>query len=172
MTPKNEVQSALKVRDARDVGGVRPIDAEDVLRQRYQILQDLSTHKSQAVNLSREVGKRIEVKTKQLNHTLCMLSQKAAEESVERQQRRNEIYRHVSQHLRDVKDLCDMRREEALQATNELSLLIRTEQELDDQIGSLVRQAAWEDGARLNEMGRNPRDAEVKEDFDDMVNMF
>lgn len=141
---QNEVQLALKMKSARDVAGIPPQDAEDTLRQRYQALHALSHQHHQATTLSTAISARLSGQASQLKRIISSLEPELLARTQKRQRRRQDIFRHVSQHLRDVDAACAVKMVEASAAAEELAELSAKEREMREQIAELAEKVGWE----------------------------
>lgn len=164
--------TALSQKNARNVGGVSPSEVEDVLRQRYRNLLGFSAHVQQATAMTANIAHRLAVRSAQLDRIMSSLSPGVYRRVDRQQRRRDEIYRHVSQHLRDVQELCETREEEAKRATDELAHMVERERLMSESIAELAEWLGLDERLDLDEVEKRVREIKVQEDARDLARMF
>lgn len=160
------------MKDARVVGGVSPLQAEQVLHQRYQALHDISSHVQQATALTASVADRLALRSAQLDRIFGSLTPAVFRRLHRQQRRRDEIYRHVSQHLKDVQELCDVREGEAKRATEVLRDVAQRERNLGKRVDELAERMGLEEGVSLDVIEERMREMKEEEDARDLATMF
>ncbi|KAI5462299.1 hypothetical protein BGZ63DRAFT_209994 [Mariannaea sp. PMI_226] len=124
---QSEIQEALEASDARKVDGVSPQRAEHVLQQRLDELH-------RAVEGENHVCRDISASEKRIRHREAQLGRVAAtvtaimqKRACRQGRRREKLYRHISQHLREVKERTERKREKNWQMAKYMASLLAKE---------------------------------------------
>ncbi|KAM5355663.1 hypothetical protein ACJ41O_002309 [Fusarium nematophilum] len=150
---ENEINDALQADDARTVAGVDPREAGNVLRHHYSIIRRCDVAEEKACNGIVSARERIDARAAQLERVTAdvkaIMNKKNRRNS---ERRRRAIYRHVSQHLRQVQERSTARHDETFQAALKLAELLKREKTLVDQL--------TEEAERIGLEGMTPDDIE------------
>lgn len=160
------------MRDAPDLAGVAPSQVEQTLRERYQKLQNLAGHKAQAIKFTQEAEQRCAAVSQQLERIISSLDPRVLDRLSKEQRRREEIYRHVSQHLRDVEELCEQRAAEVAKAGEALGIAVAHERDLQEKVASLADKVGWGDVTDLDGIELRLTEMKEEEELKDMECMF
>jgi hypothetical protein len=151
---------------------VSPLQAENVLRQRYQKFLGLSAQLQQTTALTATIAHQLAVRSAQFDRFMGSFSPPVYRRLTRQARRRDEIYRHVSQHLRAVQKMCETREEEAKKATDELRDLIERDKSMNEHIAKMAEWIGLDEAASLDEMERKVRQIRSDEDERDLERMF
>ena len=122
--------------------------------------------------MTANIAHRLAVRSAQLDRIMSSLSPGVYRRVDRQQRRRDEIYRHVSQHLRDVQELCETREEEAKRATDELAHMVERERLMSESIAELAEWLGLDERLDLDEVEKRVREIKVQEDARDLARMF
>ncbi|KAK0386528.1 hypothetical protein NLU13_6363 [Sarocladium strictum] len=167
-----EVLTALNLKNARNVGGIPPTQAEETIRQRYHTLHNLESCVQQATAINSSLNHRIASRSAQLDRVFLSLTPAVVGRLRQQQKRRDEIYRHVSGHLREVQELCEIRQKEAARAMAELDDMQEIERDLSERIADLAGKMGLDEGVDLDEIERRIWVMRAEEEEKDMAMMF
>ncbi|KAF7559889.1 hypothetical protein G7046_g4270 [Stylonectria norvegica] len=135
-----EVLSALNAEDAPFVGGIPPHEAEAELLQRHETLgKCLSAERKATLGIAaaEEGIAHYQAQLERVSASVNALLDKRAQEKARRQR---QIYRRVSQHLKEIQELSDAKHSQAWDMTLRLAALMAQERDLAKKVVLQARQ--------------------------------
>ncbi|KPM35131.1 hypothetical protein AK830_g11449 [Neonectria ditissima] len=150
----SEVLAALNADDARVVNGISPRDAEAMLAQRYGSLQQRLEAEQNAFEQIAATEKRVSRREAQLERVSTSVNTILELKANKVNHRREEIYRHVSQHLRELEAKGHAKDEETWEMANQLANLLTKEMELEAKMREEARKVGLDDITEIDEVER------------------
>ncbi|KAF7542324.1 hypothetical protein G7Z17_g11669 [Cylindrodendrum hubeiense] len=129
--PYTEVLDALAAEDARVVNGISPQEAPAVIRQRHDTLEKCLVVEKKAFENIAAAEKRISLREAQLDRVSASVNMILEMKTRKPNRRRGDIYRHVSQHLRELNEKAEVKYEETWELALQLASLLTKEKELE-----------------------------------------
>ncbi|KAF4997313.1 hypothetical protein FDECE_12101 [Fusarium decemcellulare] len=149
---EEEIQEALNAEGARTVARIDPREAEQMLRRHHSIIRRCDAAELQAQNGITSARQRVDARASQLERVTASIKYLNDTKNRKSIRRRRAIYRHVSQHLRELQERVKVRHEETWEMSMELANLLSREKQLVDQL--------TEEAARIGLDGMNPNEIE------------
>lgn len=184
---KDEVRAALASSESPGYfDGTPTSDIEEELRRRYQRLENAKDSCKRASKSKRLLEERIAIRGPQIREATAAVGTIQARALQEQQmkhqdrrehRRREEIYRHVEEHLRDVAAKADEVERDADKLWAELGVLADVDDQLEDMLKEMARavgitgitepnEIAYRIG-RMAEEGADEEDASDEDENDD-----
>lgn len=153
-TTESEILAALAAEDARIVNGISPEEAPAAIRQRYDVLDKCLQAEKNAVENIAATGKRIGIRSAQLERVSASVNAILEMKARKQNYRREEIYRHVSQHLRELKEKGEAKHEETWEMALQLASLLTKERELESKMKEEAQKVGVDGVSEADEIER------------------
>ncbi|KAH7156810.1 hypothetical protein EDB81DRAFT_854851 [Dactylonectria macrodidyma] len=128
---KSEILAALQAKDARIVNGISPQKAAAMIRQRHKTLKHCIEVEQMALESIIATEGRVTLREAQLERVSATVNAIIEMKASKQHRRRRDIYRHVSQHLRGLKEKGEMKHQETWELALQLASLLTKEKELE-----------------------------------------
>lgn len=154
------------------MAGVSPWDVPRTISERLQNLQKLESElqdKTEDFNANLE---HFACQSQQFDNAFGSLTPGVFKRSHRDQARRNDIYRHVSQYLRDIEKKCDDKVQEISNVEGKLVQLRKAKADLHDKMTGAAEMMGMEHGWDLDELEAKILRIKAEEDEKDMALMF
>ena len=140
---QSEVRSALSAADARPLNGIPAETAQAALKEQHQLLEQKTNEQTQSKIARLVVANRVCLRIAQLERVSQRVAEVVRRRRDQRERRHREsIYRHVSQHLKEVRDMCDWKDEQISREERMLQDALGREREVEE----LIRREAGKVG--------------------------
>ncbi|KAH6990535.1 hypothetical protein BKA56DRAFT_667095 [Ilyonectria sp. MPI-CAGE-AT-0026] len=150
----SEIFAALTAEDARMVNGISPEEAPAAIRQRYDVLDKCLQAEKNAVENIAATEKRISIRSAQLERVSASVNAILEMKARTQNCRREEIYRHVSQHLRELKEKGEAKHEETWEMALQLASLLTKERELESKMKEEAQKVGVDGVSEADEIER------------------
>ncbi|KAK7403569.1 hypothetical protein QQX98_010662 [Neonectria punicea] len=148
----SEIMEALNADDARAVDGISPREAEVALSKRYNALRQCLDAEKQAAEKIAATEKRLGLREAQLERVCTSVNTILEKKTTTPDNRRQEIYRHVSQHLRELEAKGKAKHEVTWEMAHQLTGLLAKERELEAKIKEEARKVGVDDISEVDEV--------------------
>ncbi|CAM1504214.1 Fc.00g018050.m01.CDS01 [Cosmosporella sp. VM-42] len=129
-----EVLAALQAKGARLIAGVAPLNVEKELQERRKRLEEAIKSKEGASEDIAAAEYRLSLRRAQAERMAASITTLLNKDNIKIERRRKAIYRHVSQHLREVEEKTKLEDRDFQQMADRLADLQKEEQELAERI--------------------------------------